>query len=158
MVTGQKGKKSWKSPKVWPTISNIIFFLTTLQASFRQTGADIEPETTIGNLSNTGDFPREWGLNHFSLLPFYPGNLREEAVGSHSNSTSISSEGTQQQSPFKFPPMTRQERVLRYFEKKKSRKYEKKIQYSSRKTYAQTRPRVRGRFARSSQTDTKTVV
>jgi hypothetical protein len=84
----------------------------------------------------------------------------EEALGSHSNSTSISSEGTQHlisrddsKKASKLPPMSRQDRILRYFEKKKARKYEKKIKYSTRKTYAQTRPRIRGRFARSSQTD-----
>ncbi|KAI3673305.1 hypothetical protein L6452_39422 [Arctium lappa] len=106
---------------------------------------------------------REWGPNQFSLLPFRYGNLIDETVGSHSNSTSISSEGTQliskaaaaasSKKPFKLSPMSRQERVLRYFEKKKARKYAKKIQYSSRKTYAQTRPRVHGRFARRSPAD-----
>nr|XP_043608388.1 zinc finger protein CONSTANS-LIKE 1-like [Erigeron canadensis] len=115
-----------------------------------------------GSFSNIMDFPREWGLNQFSFPPFQLGKLLEETVGSHSNSTSISSEGTQKlyssKKPFKLSPMSRQDRVLRYFEKKKRRKYGKKIQYSSRKTYAKTRPRVRGRFARSSQTDTNTTV
>ncbi|KVH87833.1 CCT domain-containing protein [Cynara cardunculus var. scolymus] len=114
----------------------------------------IVSETTIGSFSNTMDLPREWTPNHFSLQPFHYGNLIDETVGlSHSNSTSISSEGTHlisraagsssSKKPFfKLPPMSRQERVLRYFEKKKARKYVKKIQYSSRKTYAQTRPRL----------------
>ncbi|KAJ9568233.1 hypothetical protein OSB04_004199 [Centaurea solstitialis] len=119
----------------------------------------------MGSFSNTIDLPTtEWTPNQFSLVPFhYGGNLIDERVGSHSNSTSISSEGTQlisrtagSKKPLKLPPLSRQERVQRYFEKKKARKYEKKIQYSSRKTYAQTRPRVRGRFARSSSSDNKT--
>ncbi|KAI3820934.1 hypothetical protein L1987_08488 [Smallanthus sonchifolius] len=125
------------------------------QASLLPMVAGIVPEAT-----NTGtmDLPQEWPLNHFS---FSPGNLiREGAVGTYSNSTSISSIGVQQlispndlQRPSEFPPMSRQDRILRYLEKKKARKYEKKIVNSRRKTYAQTRPRIRGRFAaRSSQT------
>nr|XP_023891878.1 zinc finger protein CONSTANS-LIKE 1-like [Quercus suber] len=39
-------------------------------------------------------------------------------------------------------------KVLKYREKRKARKFEKKIRYASRKAYAETRPRVRGRFAR----------
>ncbi|XWS60379.1 hypothetical protein CRYUN_Cryun07bG0031200 [Craigia yunnanensis] len=50
--------------------------------------------------------------------------------------------------PLQFTPMNREEKVLRYREKKKARKFEKKIRYASRKAYAETRPRVKGRFAR----------
>ncbi|RDX97529.1 Zinc finger protein CONSTANS-LIKE 2, partial [Mucuna pruriens] len=42
----------------------------------------------------------------------------------------------------------REERVLRYREKKKKRKFEKKIRYASRKAYAEVRPRIKGRFAK----------
>ncbi|GJX18687.1 putative transcription factor C2C2-CO-like family protein [Tanacetum coccineum] len=129
-------------------------------ASFPPTDDGIVPEAKISSFSNTMNLPQEWEQNHLSFLPFHHGNLIEEAAGSHSNSTSISSEGTQQlmsrdgsKKASKFPTMSRQDRILRYFEKKKARKYEKKIKYSSRKTYAQTRPRIRGRFAKSSQTD-----
>ncbi|XP_019185684.1 PREDICTED: zinc finger protein CONSTANS-LIKE 2-like [Ipomoea nil] len=45
-------------------------------------------------------------------------------------------------------PMDREARVLRYREKKKTRKFEKTIRYASRKAYAETRPRIRGRFAK----------
>ncbi|OIW05448.1 hypothetical protein TanjilG_12039 [Lupinus angustifolius] len=45
-------------------------------------------------------------------------------------------------------PMDREARVLRYREKKKTRKFEKTIRYASRKAYAETRPRVKGRFAK----------
>ncbi|OWM65184.1 zinc finger protein CONSTANS-like [Punica granatum] len=43
--------------------------------------------------------------------------------------------------------MNREAKVLRYKEKKKARKYEKKVRYASRKAYAESRPRVKGRFA-----------
>ncbi|XP_022966086.1 zinc finger protein CONSTANS-LIKE 5-like [Cucurbita maxima] len=44
----------------------------------------------------------------------------------------------------------REARVLRYREKRKNRKFEKTIRYASRKAYAETRPRVKGRFAKRS--------
>lgn len=46
------------------------------------------------------------------------------------------------------PVMDREARVLRYREKRKNRKFEKTIRYASRKAYAETRPRVKGRFAK----------
>ncbi|KAL1557417.1 zinc finger protein CONSTANS-LIKE 3-like [Salvia divinorum] len=42
----------------------------------------------------------------------------------------------------------REARVLRYKEKRKNRRFDKKIRYASRKAYAETRPRIKGRFAR----------
>ncbi|KAG5001286.1 Zinc finger protein CONSTANS-LIKE 2 [Glycine soja] len=52
------------------------------------------------------------------------------------------------QVPSHFSPMDREARVLRYREKKKTRKFEKTIRYASRKAYAETRPRIKGRFAK----------
>ncbi|KAK4774838.1 hypothetical protein SAY86_009773 [Trapa natans] len=49
--------------------------------------------------------------------------------------------------------MDREARVLRYREKKKKRKFEKTIRYASRKAYAETRPRVKGRFAKRAEAD-----
>ncbi|KAJ7520062.1 hypothetical protein O6H91_20G065500 [Diphasiastrum complanatum] len=45
-------------------------------------------------------------------------------------------------------PIAREARVLRYKEKRKSRKFEKTIRYASRKAYAEIRPRIKGRFAK----------
>nr|UOF76492.1 CONSTANS-like protein [Olimarabidopsis pumila] len=45
-------------------------------------------------------------------------------------------------------PMDREARVLRYREKRKTRKFEKTIRYASRKAYAERRPRINGRFAK----------
>ncbi|KAL4304030.1 hypothetical protein GQ457_10G005250 [Hibiscus cannabinus] len=42
----------------------------------------------------------------------------------------------------------RKARVLRYREKRKKRKFEKTIRYASRKAYAESRPRIKGRFAK----------
>lgn len=56
--------------------------------------------------------------------------------------------GPSLQMPHQFIPMDREARVLRYREKKKTRKFEKTIRYASRKAYAETRPRIKGRFAK----------
>lgn len=53
-----------------------------------------------------------------------------------------------QQMPPQLTPLDREARVLRYRCKKKTRKFEKTIRYASRKAYAETRPRIKGRFAK----------
>uniref|UniRef100_A0A5B6ZXX5 Putative zinc finger protein CONSTANS-LIKE 5 n=1 Tax=Davidia involucrata TaxID=16924 RepID=A0A5B6ZXX5_DAVIN len=49
--------------------------------------------------------------------------------------------------------LDREARVLRYREKRKNRKFEKTIRYASRKAYAETRPRIKGRFAKRTKID-----
>lgn len=49
----------------------------------------------------------------------------------------------------------REARVMRYREKRKNRKFEKTIRYASRKAYAETRPRIKGRFAKRSETESE---
>lgn len=49
--------------------------------------------------------------------------------------------------------MDREARVMRYREKRKNRKFEKTIRYASRKAYAETRPRIKGRFAKRVETE-----
>ncbi|KVI11767.1 zinc finger protein CONSTANS-LIKE 5 isoform X1 [Cynara cardunculus var. scolymus] len=51
--------------------------------------------------------------------------------------------------------MDREARVLRYKEKRKKRKFEKKIRYASRKAYAEMRPRIKGRFAKRTESTTE---
>ncbi|CAN7116893.1 unnamed protein product [Brassica rapa subsp. narinosa] len=50
-------------------------------------------------------------------------------------------------------PADREARVQRYREKKKRRKFEKTIRYASRKAYAEIRPRIKGRFAKRTETE-----
>ncbi|KAH7687610.1 CCT domain-containing protein [Dioscorea alata] len=50
------------------------------------------------------------------------------------------------------PTMEREAKVMRYKEKRKKRKYEKQIRYASRKAYAEMRPRIKGRFAKTPET------
>ncbi|XVF47768.1 hypothetical protein PTKIN_Ptkin03bG0136900 [Pterospermum kingtungense] len=53
------------------------------------------------------------------------------------------------------PGLDREARVLRYREKRKNRKFEKTIRYASRKAYAESRPRIKGRFAKRTEIDTE---
>ncbi|XP_050216959.1 zinc finger protein CONSTANS-LIKE 4 [Mercurialis annua] len=57
-------------------------------------------------------------------------------------------ESTNQTVPVQLSAVDREARVLRYREKRKNRKFEKTIRYASRKAYAETRPRIKGRFAK----------
>ncbi|KAL2464385.1 Zinc finger protein CONSTANS-LIKE 5 [Forsythia ovata] len=50
----------------------------------------------------------------------------------------------------------REARVLRYKEKRKKRKFDKTIRYASRKAYAETRPRIKGRFAKRTEVQSDT--
>jgi len=48
---------------------------------------------------------------------------------------------------------SREARLMRYREKRKNRRFEKTIRYASRKAYAESRPRVKGRFAKRADAD-----
>ncbi|KAK8517880.1 hypothetical protein V6N13_128036 [Hibiscus sabdariffa] len=48
-----------------------------------------------------------------------------------------------------FPPAARSDAVMRYKEKKKTRKFEKRVRYASRKARADVRKRVKGRFVKA---------
>ncbi|MQM07888.1 hypothetical protein Taro_040737 [Colocasia esculenta] len=49
--------------------------------------------------------------------------------------------------------MDREARVMRYREKRKNRRFQKTIRYASRKAYAETRPRIKGRFAKRAEVE-----
>ncbi|KAA8530501.1 hypothetical protein F0562_005210 [Nyssa sinensis] len=82
----------------------------------------VVPESTISDVSISHSRPPKGTINLFSSPPI--------------------------QIPPQLTPMDREARVLRYREKKKMRKFEKTIRYASRKAYAETRPRIKGRFAK----------
>ncbi|KAG2316683.1 hypothetical protein Bca4012_067526 [Brassica carinata] len=64
--------------------------------------------------------------------------------------TSGTDPGTQRAVPL--TSAEREARVMRYREKRKNRKFEKTIRYASRKAYAEMRPRIKGRFAKRTDT------
>ncbi|KAH0923396.1 hypothetical protein HID58_023414 [Brassica napus] len=65
--------------------------------------------------------------------------------------TSVTDPGTQRAVPL--TAAEREARVMRYREKRKNRKFEKTIRYASRKAYAEMRPRIKGRFAKRTDTN-----
>ncbi|KAH0632880.1 hypothetical protein KY284_035666 [Solanum tuberosum] len=54
--------------------------------------------------------------------------------------------------------LDREVRVMRYREKRKNRKFEKTIRYSSREAYAETRPRIKGRFAKRTEIEIDSLI
>lgn len=82
----------------------------------------IVPESTLSDTSISHSRPPKGTINLFSGPPV--------------------------QVPVQLSPMEREARVMRYREKKKTRKFQKTIRYASRKAYAETRPRIKGRFAK----------
>ncbi|XP_026664491.2 LOW QUALITY PROTEIN: zinc finger protein CONSTANS-LIKE 2-like [Phoenix dactylifera] len=108
--------------------SNAGFSYTTASlghgVSFSPMEASVVPDTTMTNISSS--------------------HIRPSTVTTHL----VSSNSLQM--PPQFTAMNREARILRYREKKKTRKLEKRIRYASRKVNAETRPRIKGRFAKRS--------
>nr|AAG24863.1 CONSTANS-like protein [Ipomoea nil] len=112
---------------------------------------------------------KEWNMriltrDMVSISSMDVGVVPESTLSDTSISHSRASKGTIDLfsgPPIQMPPqlqlsqMDREARVLRYREKKKTRKFEKTIRYASRKAYAETRPRIKGRFAKRTDVDTE---
>ncbi|KAK0583714.1 hypothetical protein LWI29_001889 [Acer saccharum] len=90
--------------------------------SVSSTDVGVVPESTMSDMSMSHSRPPKGTIDLFSGPPI--------------------------QMPLQLTPIDREARVLRYREKKKTRKFEKTIRYASRKAYAETRPRIKGRFAK----------
>ncbi|KAK8601532.1 hypothetical protein V6N13_058773 [Hibiscus sabdariffa] len=54
----------------------------------------------------------------------------------------------------RYSPEEKKERIQRYRTKRNHRNFNKKIKYACRKTLADSRPRIRGRFIRNTETET----
>jgi hypothetical protein len=80
-------------------------------------------------------------------------SLEVGVVPDHGSLTEVSNSIPAEAGPSPITGMDREARVLRYREKRKNRKFEKTIRYASRKAYAETRPRIKGRFAKRTETD-----
>ncbi|XP_077215236.1 zinc finger protein CONSTANS-LIKE 5-like [Tasmannia lanceolata] len=91
-----------------------------------------------GNSNAMADISNPFGMNMKSGI-----NLSGSAAG------------TVNQASSQLSGLDREARVLRYREKRKNRKFEKTIRYASRKAYAETRPRIKGRFAKRTEIETE---
>ncbi|CAN4119006.1 unnamed protein product [Withania somnifera] len=74
-------------------------------------------------------------------------NYRSESPLSNERNSII--EGMNKAS--KYSPQEKKERIERYRSKRNQRNFNKKIKYECRKTLADSRPRIRGRFARNDE-------
>ncbi|XP_031483782.1 transcription factor GHD7-like [Nymphaea colorata] len=80
--------------------------------------------------------------------------LQGQASGCSSTATTVTTEGSDARNTSEAISATEREaRVSRYREKRKRRHFAKTIRYASRKAYAETRPRVKGRFVKSTEAE-----
>ena len=83
------------------------------------------------------------------MVSLVPESTTSDTTIAHPRSPTETTESTQMLSPMD----RKATRVMRYREKKKTRKFEKRIRYASRKEYAEKRPRIKGRFAKRNEVD-----
>ncbi|KAK4753903.1 hypothetical protein SAY87_002007 [Trapa incisa] len=107
--------------------------------------------------AHSSNHPVSLPWQDFGVVPHESGLPRSQAY----LSSSVGGEAARPSHEIQATPlskMDREARVLRYKEKRKNRKFEKTIRYASRKAYAETRPRIRGRFVKRSQVEGDEVV
>ncbi|KAI4322193.1 hypothetical protein L6164_021910 [Bauhinia variegata] len=96
----------------------------------------------VRRVYSTGDLQRIMGHNHLS-------------DSSLSSESSMIIEGMSR--ACRYSPEEKKVRIERYRNKRNLRNFNKKIKYACRKTLADSRPRIRGRFARNEEIDKNTV-
>ncbi|URD92462.1 CCT motif [Musa troglodytarum] len=109
------------------------------------------PSSSSSSSSSSCDFP------HFKACPvrrvFSTGDL-QRLTGMVVSGENHNQEGGEiAAKAARYKPEERKERIVRYRSRRKHRNFHKKITYACRKTLADSRPRVRGRFARNGETD-----
>ncbi|WOH16186.1 hypothetical protein DCAR_0935735 [Daucus carota subsp. sativus] len=116
-------------------------------------GTDLQPQELEYQGDNGGIFcteplPRGYNSDLQTLS-----SESQHLVNSGANSTPLASELTNlEDSTFKVGKLSveeRKEKIHRYMKKRNERNFSKKIKYACRKTLADSRPRVRGRFAKN---------
>lgn len=102
----------------------------------------------------------QFGFTNFSseaspihMVSLVPESTLSETTVSHPRSPKAATEELPEAPVQMLTPIERKARVMRYREKKKTRKFEKRIRYASRKEYAEKRPRIKGRFAKRNEVD-----
>ncbi|KAM7466399.1 hypothetical protein LguiB_013961 [Lonicera macranthoides] len=120
-------------------------------------GSELQPQELDFQGDNGGIFyqeplPRVYNSSEIQALS----NESQHLVnGVGSSSTTLGSEITSlEDSTFKVRKLSaeqRKEKIHRYMKKRNERNFSKKIKYACRKTLADSRPRVRGRFAKNDE-------
>ncbi|XP_061354060.1 two-component response regulator-like APRR1 [Gastrolobium bilobum] len=92
----------------------------------------------VRRVYSTGDLQRINGMQHY-----------HQSDSPLSSESSMIIEGMNRTSPYS--PEEKKVRIERYRSKRNQRNFTKKIKYACRKTLADSRPRIRGRFARNDE-------
>ncbi|KAH0671182.1 hypothetical protein KY285_025404 [Solanum tuberosum] len=118
----------------------------------------------------TGSKPYMYNFTSQSISQVSSSSLDVGVVPDHSAMTDVSNTFVMNSSagvgagagadavPNAISGLDREARVMRYREKRKNRKFEKTIQYASRKAYAETRPRIKGRFAKRTEIEIDSLI
>lgn len=121
----------------------------------------VESSTPLGPVPHLESTP---SLNHSrlptmlsskaprSFAPALPTSAPLPTVGAHSFTLPSAVAGAAANVPAP-DNLTRAQRVERYRQKRKNRKFQKTIRYASRKAYAEIRPRIKGRFAKREEVE-----
>ncbi|XP_073301076.1 uncharacterized protein [Primulina huaijiensis] len=102
--------------------------------------------------AEAGSFRKALSTGDLQGVNMAPRSLQYSSGGMASESSII--ESMNRASPYS--PEEKKERIERYRSKKNLRNFNKKIKYECRKTLADSRPRIRGRFARNDELEKTT--
>ncbi|XP_052190966.1 two-component response regulator-like APRR7 [Diospyros lotus] len=112
---------------------------------------EMEFQGDNGGIFCPDPLPRIFNSNELQALS----NKSQHVVNGGASSTPLGSEiSTLEDSSFKVGKLSveeRKEKIHRYMKKRNERNFSKKIKYACRKTLADSRPRVRGRFAKNDE-------
>ncbi|KAK7257752.1 hypothetical protein RIF29_31965 [Crotalaria pallida] len=98
----------------------------------------LEDDGPVRRVCSTGDLQRINAMQHY-----------HHSDSPLSSESSMIIEGMSRATPYS--PEEKKERIERYRSKRNQRNFNKKIKYACRKTLADSRPRIRGRFARNDE-------
>ncbi|XP_059429234.1 uncharacterized protein LOC132163051 [Corylus avellana] len=97
--------------------------------------------------SDAGPFRRVFSTGDLQRIHMVQHSHRSDSPLSNENSIIIES----MSKACRYSPEEKKERIERYRSKRNQRNFNKKIKYACRKTLADSRPRIRGRFARNDE-------
>lgn len=110
-------------------------------------------EAVVPSLSCNSDFLKQGSVSSYELKQEDIWKGQTSPDGAIESSLGFVAPDTTDPATKTCAGLTREQRVLRYREKRKRRKFEKTIRYASRKAYAEVRPRIKGRFAKRGELD-----
>ncbi|XP_047309053.1 zinc finger protein HD1-like [Impatiens glandulifera] len=116
---------------------------------------DLDFHSENGGIFCTDPLSRIFNSNELQVINSSSIHESQHLVSGIGNSSGLASELTSlDDSTFKVGKLSaeqRKEKIHRYMKKRNERNFSKKIKYACRKTLADSRPRVRGRFAKNDE-------